>query len=86
MSEMIFATRKQIEFWSLTEIFEGMIAYDFLKITCCQKLQKVDFGRVNKQGLATDPAQYCRLPPLFEKWRADLCVWWVRNGYDVDDI
>ena len=73
MSGMIFANRTQIELWSLTEIFEGMIAYDFIKITCCQKLQKVDLGRVNKQGLATDQAQYCLLPPRFENWRADLC-------------
>ena len=74
MSEMIFANKMQIELWSLTEIFEGMIAYDFIKITCCQKLQKVDLGRVNKQGLATDQAQYCPLSPLFENWRADLCA------------
>ena len=54
MSRMIFANKTQIELWSFTEIFEGMIAYDFIKITCCQKLQKVVLGRVNKQGLATD--------------------------------
>ena len=73
MSGMIFANRTQIELWTLTEIFEGMIAYDFIKITWCQKLQKVDLVRVNKQVLATDQAQYCRLPPLLENWRADLC-------------
>ena len=74
MSGTIFANRKQIELWSLTEIFEGMIAYDFIKIMCCQKLQKVDLGRVNIQGLATEQAQYCRLPPPFENWRAYLCA------------
>ena len=66
MSGMIFANKMQIEVRILTEIFGGMIAYDFIKITCCQKLQKVDSGRVNKQGLATDQTQYCPLPPRFE--------------------
>ena len=73
MSGMIFANRTQIEFWSLTEIFEGMIAYDFIKIKCCQKLQKLSLGRVNKQGQASDQGQYRHFPPLFENWRADLC-------------
>ena len=43
--------------------FGGEIFDDFIKIMCCQKLQKVDLGRVNKQGLATDQAQYSPLPP-----------------------
>ena len=73
MPGTIFANRTQIEFWNLTEIFEGMIAYDFIKIKCCQKIQKEDLGRVNKQRQALDQAQYCHFPPLFENWRSDLC-------------
>ena len=44
MSGMIFANKTQIELCGFSEIFEGMIEYDFIKIMCCQKLQKVDFG------------------------------------------
>ena len=63
MSGMIFANRTQIEFCTLTEIFEGMIAYDFIKITCCQKLQKVDFGwLVQAAGQSFKPNTATSLP------------------------
>ena len=57
MSEMIFANRNQIEFWGVMKIFEGMISYDFIKISCCQKLQKVGLGRLGRSSLPKFQAQ-----------------------------
>ena len=74
MSGMIFANKMQIEVRILTEIFGGMIAYDFIKITCCQKLQKVDFGWLGGSSQPKIQAQYSHFPSLFVKWQADLCA------------
>ena len=70
----IFAYRSLIELWLFSKELGDEISDDFIKIMCCQKLQKVGSGRVNKEGLATEQAQYSHFPPRFENWRADLCV------------
>ena len=80
MSGTIFANKKQIEFWSFMEIFEGMIAYDFIKITCCQKLQKVDFGWLGTGSLPKFQAQYSHCPSLFfEMTFWSVCIYRKRK-------
>ena len=59
----IFAYESRIQTQSFKKKFGGEILDDFIKITCCQKLQKVDIGcAASGNSQKTKPSTVAFLP------------------------